>query len=101
MFVAIAHTGASDIAQYTKQADIVVAAIGRADAITGAMLKPGCVVIDVGMNREMPACRRACRQAGTGRLRRRMGTRLLETWTMPQQLALPAQSRPFLAALDL
>ena len=51
MFVAVAHTGASDIAQYTKQADIVVAAIGRADAITGEMLKPGCVVIDVGINR--------------------------------------------------
>jgi methylenetetrahydrofolate dehydrogenase (NADP+)/methenyltetrahydrofolate cyclohydrolase len=36
---------------YTKQADIVIAAIGKAEAITGDMLKPGCVVIDVGINR--------------------------------------------------
>lgn len=49
--VTIAHTGAGDIAWHTKQADIVVAAIGKANAITGAMLKPGCVVIDVGINR--------------------------------------------------
>jgi methylenetetrahydrofolate dehydrogenase (NADP+)/methenyltetrahydrofolate cyclohydrolase len=49
--VTIAHTGASDITPYVRQADILVAAIGKAGAITGAMLKPGCVVIDVGMNR--------------------------------------------------
>ncbi len=49
--VTIAHTGGGDIAQYTRQADIVVAAIGKAEAITGDMLKPGCVVIDVGINR--------------------------------------------------
>ncbi len=49
--VTIAHTCGGDIARYTKQADIVVAAIGKAEAITGAMLKPGCVVIDVGINR--------------------------------------------------
>lgn len=49
--VTIAHTGGGDIAKYTKQADIVVAAIGKAEAITGDMLQPGCVVIDVGINR--------------------------------------------------
>ncbi len=49
--VTIAHTGGGDIAQYTRQADIVVAAIGKAEAITDEMLKPGCVVIDVGINR--------------------------------------------------
>ncbi len=49
--VTIAHTGAVDMSHYTKQADIVIAAIGKANAITGAMLKPGCVVIDVGINR--------------------------------------------------
>lgn len=49
--VTIAHTGAADLALYTRQADILVAAIGKPEAVTGAMLKPGCVVIDVGINR--------------------------------------------------
>jgi methylenetetrahydrofolate dehydrogenase (NADP+) / methenyltetrahydrofolate cyclohydrolase len=49
--VTVVHTGVKDIAPYVKQADIVVAAMGRPRSITGAMLKPGCVVIDVGMNR--------------------------------------------------
>jgi methylenetetrahydrofolate dehydrogenase (NADP+)/methenyltetrahydrofolate cyclohydrolase len=49
--VTIAHTGAKDMSHYTKQADILIAAIGKAEAITGEMLKPGCVVIDVGINR--------------------------------------------------
>ena len=49
--VTILHTGIRDIAPLLCQADIVVAAMGRPRSITGAMLKPGCVVIDVGMNR--------------------------------------------------
>ena len=49
--VTILHTGVRNIAPLVAQADIVVAAIGRPRSITGAMLKPGCVVIDVGMNR--------------------------------------------------
>jgi methylenetetrahydrofolate dehydrogenase (NADP+) / methenyltetrahydrofolate cyclohydrolase len=49
--VTIAHTGAKDMSTFTKQADILVAAIGKPNAITGPMLKPGCVVIDVGINR--------------------------------------------------
>ena|ERR1041385_3773455 len=49
--VTIAHTGASDISQFTRQADILVAAIGKAECITGEMIKRGAVVIDVGINR--------------------------------------------------
>jgi methylenetetrahydrofolate dehydrogenase (NADP+) / methenyltetrahydrofolate cyclohydrolase len=49
--VTIAHTGAGDLTPFLRQADIVVAAIGKPGAITGAMLKPGSVVIDVGINR--------------------------------------------------
>ncbi|MBU1298348.1 MAG: bifunctional methylenetetrahydrofolate dehydrogenase/methenyltetrahydrofolate cyclohydrolase FolD [Bacteroidetes bacterium] len=49
--VTIAHTGAGDISFYTKQADILIAAIGKPKIITGAMIKPGAVVIDVGINR--------------------------------------------------
>ncbi|MDH4070200.1 MAG: bifunctional methylenetetrahydrofolate dehydrogenase/methenyltetrahydrofolate cyclohydrolase FolD [Ignavibacteria bacterium] len=49
--VTIAHTGAGDIAHYTRQADIVVAAIGKPEAIDGSMLREGSIVIDVGINR--------------------------------------------------
>jgi methylenetetrahydrofolate dehydrogenase (NADP+)/methenyltetrahydrofolate cyclohydrolase len=49
--VTIAHTGTKDISYFTKQADILIAAIGKAECITGDMLKPGAVVIDVGINR--------------------------------------------------
>jgi methylenetetrahydrofolate dehydrogenase (NADP+) / methenyltetrahydrofolate cyclohydrolase len=49
--VTIAHTGASDIACYSRQADILIAAMGKAECITGEMVKEGVVVIDVGMNR--------------------------------------------------
>jgi methylenetetrahydrofolate dehydrogenase (NADP+)/methenyltetrahydrofolate cyclohydrolase len=49
--VTVTHTGAQNIARYTRDADVVIAAIGKAESITGDMLKPGCVVIDVGINR--------------------------------------------------
>ncbi len=49
--VTIAHTGAKDISYYTKQADILIAAVGKPNAITAQMVKPGVVVIDVGINR--------------------------------------------------
>ncbi len=49
--VTIAHTATKDISYYTKQADILIAAIGRPKAITKEMVKPGAVVIDVGINR--------------------------------------------------
>lgn len=49
--VTIVHTGAKDISLFTRQADILVAAMGRAGSITGDMIRPGAVVIDVGSNR--------------------------------------------------
>ncbi len=49
--VTIAHTGAPDISIFTRQADILIAAIGKPGAITGAMIRTGAVVIDVGINR--------------------------------------------------
>jgi 5,10-methylene-tetrahydrofolate dehydrogenase/methenyl tetrahydrofolate cyclohydrolase len=49
--VTVAHTGAPDIRPYLREADVVIAAAGRPGFITGEMLKPGCVVIDVGINR--------------------------------------------------
>ena len=49
--VTLCHTGTPDVAVYTKTADIVVVAAGRPNTLTGDMLKPGAVVIDVGVNR--------------------------------------------------
>ena len=49
--VTMCHTGTPDIAKFTKEADIVVVATGRPHTLTGEMLKPGAVVIDVGVNR--------------------------------------------------
>jgi methylenetetrahydrofolate dehydrogenase (NADP+)/methenyltetrahydrofolate cyclohydrolase len=49
--VTICHSAARDIARFTRQADILVVAIGRPGFITGDMVKEGVVVIDVGMNR--------------------------------------------------
>jgi methylenetetrahydrofolate dehydrogenase (NADP+)/methenyltetrahydrofolate cyclohydrolase len=49
--VTVCHTGAREISIYTKQADILVAAMGKTEIIKGDMIKPGAVVIDVGTNR--------------------------------------------------
>lgn len=49
--VTVCHSRTRDLAAHLRRADIVVAAIGRAEMITGDMLKPGAVVIDVGINR--------------------------------------------------
>jgi methylenetetrahydrofolate dehydrogenase (NADP+) / methenyltetrahydrofolate cyclohydrolase len=49
--VTVCHSGTPDLAQHVRQADIVVAAVGRRGTVTAAMVKPGAVVIDVGTNR--------------------------------------------------
>ena len=49
--VTVCHTGTRDLASFTRQADILVVAAGRAGTVTGSMIKPGATVIDVGVNR--------------------------------------------------
>jgi len=49
--VTVCHSGTPDIAHHTRQADIVVAAVGRRNTVTREMVKPGAIVIDVGINR--------------------------------------------------
>ncbi len=49
--VTICHSRTPDLAEHTRRADVVVAAVGRRHTLTAAMVKPGAVVIDVGMNR--------------------------------------------------
>jgi methylenetetrahydrofolate dehydrogenase (NADP+)/methenyltetrahydrofolate cyclohydrolase len=52
--VTIAHSRTQDLPDVVRRADIVVAAVGRAEMVTGDWLKPGAVVIDVGINRLEP-----------------------------------------------
>ena len=49
--VTLTHTGTRDLTAHTSRADIVVAAIGRAHFLTPGMIKPGAVVVDVGISR--------------------------------------------------
>lgn len=49
--VTICHSKTENLADITRQADILVAAVGRANFVTGDMIKPGATVIDVGINR--------------------------------------------------
>jgi methylenetetrahydrofolate dehydrogenase (NADP+)/methenyltetrahydrofolate cyclohydrolase len=55
--VTVCHSRTRDLAAHTRRADILIAAIGRAEMITGDMIKPGAVVIDVGMNTKPDATR--------------------------------------------
>ena len=49
--VTVVHSGTPDIGFHTRQADVVVAAVGKRNVLTADMVKPGAIVIDVGMNR--------------------------------------------------
>ena len=49
--VTICHSATQNLKSHTLQADVIVAAVGRRDVLTADMVKPGAVVIDVGMNR--------------------------------------------------
>jgi methylenetetrahydrofolate dehydrogenase (NADP+)/methenyltetrahydrofolate cyclohydrolase len=50
--VTVCHSATADIGFHTRQADVVVAAVGKRNVLTADMVKPGAVVIDVGMNRD-------------------------------------------------
>ena len=63
--VTICHSRTRDLAAHTREADILIAAIGRAEMITGDMIKPGAAVIDVGINRvDDPSAKRGYRLVG-------------------------------------
>ncbi len=57
--VTICHTHTKNLAGHTKQADIIIAAAGRPNTITADMIKPGAVVIDVGVNRVEDATKKS------------------------------------------
>lgn len=50
--VTICHSATADLSAHTRSADVVVAAVGRRDTLRAEMVKPGAIVIDVGMNRD-------------------------------------------------
>jgi methylenetetrahydrofolate dehydrogenase (NADP+)/methenyltetrahydrofolate cyclohydrolase len=50
--VTICHSATPDLAYHTRQADVVIAAVGRRNTLTADMVKPGALVIDVGINRD-------------------------------------------------
>lgn len=63
--VTICHSRTTDLAWHVKRADIVIAAVGRPQIITGEMVRPGAVVIDVGINRVPdPSARSGTRLVG-------------------------------------
>ena len=49
--VTVCHSATRDLAQHVGQADIVVAAVGRPEMVKGAWIKPGAIVVDIGINR--------------------------------------------------
>jgi methylenetetrahydrofolate dehydrogenase (NADP+)/methenyltetrahydrofolate cyclohydrolase len=49
--VTLCHSATPDLKAMTLQADVIVAAVGKVNVLTADMVKPGAVVIDVGMNR--------------------------------------------------
>ncbi len=57
--VTICHSGTADLPSFARQADVLIAAIGRAEFVTADMVKPGAVVIDVGINRVPDAAKKS------------------------------------------
>jgi methylenetetrahydrofolate dehydrogenase (NADP+)/methenyltetrahydrofolate cyclohydrolase len=57
--VTVCHTGTRDLPSFTRQADILIVAIGRPQAVRGDMVRPGAVVVDVGVNRVADRSRRS------------------------------------------
>jgi methylenetetrahydrofolate dehydrogenase (NADP+)/methenyltetrahydrofolate cyclohydrolase len=63
--VTVCHSQTPDVGRHTRRADILIVAAGRAEMIRGGMIKPGAVVVDVGVNRvDDPAAPRGYRLVG-------------------------------------
>jgi len=63
--VTVCHSRTRDLAEHTRRADIVIAAVGRPEMVTGDMIRPGATIIDVGINRvDDPASPKGYRLVG-------------------------------------
>ncbi len=70
--VTICHSATPDLGLFTRQADVVVVAVGRRNTLTADMVKPGATVIDVGMNRvpvDQPGAGKLCGDVDFDRVR--------------------------------
>ena len=76
--VTVCHSGTPDIGAHTRQADIVVAAVGRRHMLTADMIKPGAIVIDVGINRTSAG--KLCGDVDFGPVREALGD---QGWISP------------------
>jgi methylenetetrahydrofolate dehydrogenase (NADP+)/methenyltetrahydrofolate cyclohydrolase len=78
--VTVCHTATPDLARHTLSADILVAAMGRPEAIRGSMVREGAVVVDVGVNRVVdPATERGYRVVGDVALQEVLGRAAVAT----------------------
>jgi methylenetetrahydrofolate dehydrogenase (NADP+)/methenyltetrahydrofolate cyclohydrolase len=57
--VTMCHTGTPDIARFTRDADIIIAAAGRPDTVTADMVKDGVIIVDIGVNRVPDASKKS------------------------------------------
>jgi methylenetetrahydrofolate dehydrogenase (NADP+) / methenyltetrahydrofolate cyclohydrolase len=71
--VTVCHSATPDLAAHTRSADIVVAAVGRIGTLTAEMVKPGAIVIDVGINRRPDG--KLCGDVQFESVRERLGPR--------------------------
>ena len=76
--VTVCHSATVDIGLHTRQADIVVAAVGRRNTLTAEMVKPGAVVVDVGINRDEHG--KLCGDVDFGTVRNALGP---DGWISP------------------
>ena len=71
--VTIAHSRTRDLPGVVRRADLVIAAVGRPEMVEGSWIKPGAIVIDVGINR-IPAANGKTRLVGDVRFRQRQAS---------------------------
>lgn len=69
--ITVCHSRTPDLGEHTRRADVVVAAVGRRHTVTADMVKPGAVIIDVGMNRDEQG--RLCGDVDFGPVREALG----------------------------
>jgi methylenetetrahydrofolate dehydrogenase (NADP+)/methenyltetrahydrofolate cyclohydrolase len=69
--ITVCHSRTPDLGEHTRRADIVIAAVGRRHTVTADMVKPGAVIIDVGMNRDEQG--RLCGDVDFGPVREALG----------------------------
>jgi methylenetetrahydrofolate dehydrogenase (NADP+) / methenyltetrahydrofolate cyclohydrolase len=76
--VTVCHSATPDLGHHTRQADVVVAAVGRRHTVTADMVRPGAIVIDVGINRDDAG--KLCGDVDFDPVRERLGP---EGWITP------------------